>query len=80
MISTPKCVYWSLIYHYFTYSCAYWGNNYNVPPSKVVKLQNKGVRIILDVLLTELIISHYTALGLLKVPDVFKLSTSFTSL
>ena len=33
----------------YYYGCLLWGNNYDAPLSKVVKLQNKAVRIINDV-------------------------------
>ena len=39
-------VYYSLIYPCLYYGCPLWGNNYEFPLSKVVKLQNKDVRII----------------------------------
>ena len=52
-----------------------WGNNYESPLSKVVKLQNKAVRIINDVPLMEPITPHYVTLRLLKLPDVVKLNT-----
>ena len=42
-------VYSSLIYHYLYYGCLLCGNSYDAPLSKVVKLQNKSVRIINDV-------------------------------
>ena len=45
---------------------------------QIVKLQNKAVRVINDVLndpLMESIIPHYTSLGLLKFPDIVKLNT-----
>ena len=43
--------------------------------SKVVKSQNKAVRIIKDVPPMEPIYPHYVALRLLKLPDVVKVST-----
>ena len=43
--------------------------------SKVVKSQNKAVRIIKDVPPMEPIYPHYVALRLLKLPDIVKLST-----
>ena len=63
-------VYYSLIYPYLYYGCPLWGNNYESPLSKVVKLQNKAVRIINDVPLMEPI----TPLRLLKLPDIVKLN------
>ena len=62
-------VYYSLIYPYLYYGCLLWGNNYDAPLSKVVKLQNKAVRIINDVPLMESITPHYVALRLLKLID-----------
>ena len=68
-------VYYSLIYPYLYYGCPLWGNNYESPLSKVVKLQNKAVRIINDVQLMEPITPHYVTLRLLKLPDIVKLNT-----
>ena len=68
-------VYYSLIYPYLYYGCFLWGNNYDAPLSKVVKLQNKAVRIINDVPFMHPITPHYEALCLLKFPDIVKLST-----
>ena len=51
-----------------------WGNYYDAPLSKVVKLQNKAVRIINDVPFMKPIIPYYVALRLLKLPDIVKLS------
>ena len=67
-------VYYSLIYPYLYYGCLLWGNNYGAPLLKVVKLQNKTVRIINDVPFMKPIIPHYVALRLLKLPDIVKLS------
>ena len=52
-------VYYSLIYPYLYYGCPLWGNNYESPLSKVVKLQNKAAHIINDVPLMEPITPHY---------------------
>ena len=52
-------VYYSLIYLFLNYVCILWGNNYDAPLSKVVKLQNKAIRIINDVPLMEPITPHY---------------------
>ena len=49
--------------------------NADAPLSKVVKLQNKAVRIINDVLFMDPITPHDVALRLLKFPDIVKLST-----
>ena len=51
MSNSLVSVYYSLIYPYLYYGCLLWGNNYDAPLSKVVKLQkkNKAVRIINDV-------------------------------
>ena len=49
--------------------------NYNAPLSRIVKLQNKAIRVINDVPLMESITPHYTSLGLLKFPDIVKLNT-----
>ena len=67
-------VYYSLIYPYLYYGCPLWGNNYESPLSKVVKLQNKAVRIINNVPLMEPITPHYVTLRLLKLPDIVKLN------
>ena len=67
-------VYSSLLYHYLYYGCLLCGNNYDVPLSKVVKLQNKSVRIINDVPFMKPITPHHVALRLLKLPDIVKLS------
>ena len=45
MSNSLVAVYYSLIYPYLYYGCLLWGNNYDAPLSKVVKLQNKAVRI-----------------------------------
>ena len=68
-------VYYPLIYAYLYYGCPLWGSNYESPLSKVVKLQNKAVRIINDVPLIEPITPHYVTLRLLKLPDIVKLNT-----
>ena len=68
-------VYYPLIYAYLYYGCPLWGSNYESPLSKVVKLQNKAVRIINDVPLMEPITPHYVTLRLLKLPDIVKLNT-----
>ena len=68
-------VYYSLIYPYLHYGCLLWGNNYDTPLTKVVKLQNKAARIINDVPFMKPITPHYVALRLLKLPDIVELST-----
>ena len=68
-------VYYSLIYPYLYYGCLLWGNNYDAPLSKIVRLQNKAVRIINDVPFMDPITPYYVALRLLKFPDIVKLST-----
>ena len=72
---TSISVYYSLIYPFLNYGCILWGNNYDAPLSKVVKLQNKAIRIINDVPLMEPITPHYVVLNLLKHPDIVKLNT-----
>ena len=68
-------VYTSLIYQYLYYRCLLCGNNYDAPLSKVVKLQNKSVRIINDVPFMKPITPHNVALRLLKLQaDIVKLS------
>ena len=52
-----------------------WGNNYDSTISRLVRLQNKAVRIINDVPLQDHITPHYIDLGLLKLPDIVKLHT-----
>ena len=68
-------VYYSLIYPYLYYGCPLWENNYESPLSKVVKLENKAVRIINDVPLMEPITPHYVTLRLLKLPGIVKFNT-----
>ena len=68
-------VYYSLIYPYLYYGCPLWGNNYEPPLSKAVKLQNKAVRIINNIPLREPITPHYATLRLLKLPDIVKLNS-----
>ena len=72
---TLVSLYYSLIYPYLTYACTLWGNNYNAPLSQIVKLQNRGVRVIKDVPLMEPITPHDLTLHLLNFPDIFKLNT-----
>ena len=52
-----------------------WGNNYEAPLSQLVKLQNKVIRIINNVPIRDHVTHHYVGLGLIKLPDIFKLST-----
>ena len=56
-----------------TYGYILWGNNYEVPLSQLVRLQNKVVRIISNVPLRDHITPHYVSLGLIKFPDIVKL-------
>ena len=58
-----------------TYSCILWGNNYEAPLSQLVKLQNKAIRIINNVPIRDHVNPHYVGLGLIKLPDIIKLST-----
>ena len=64
-----------LLYTPITYGCVLWGNNYEVPLSQLVRLQNKVVRIINNVPLRDHITPHYVNLGLIKLPDIVKLYT-----
>ena len=73
--ATLISLYYFLIYPYLTYACTLWGNNYNVPLSQIVKIQNKAVRIINDAPLMESITPHYVFLSLLKFPNIAKLNT-----
>ena len=57
-----------------TYSCILWGNNYEAPLSQLVKLQNKATRIINNVPIRDHVTPHYVGLGLIKLPDIIKLS------
>ena len=68
-------IYYALVYPYLTYGCVLWGNNYEAPLSQLVRLQNKVVRIINNVLLHDHITPHYVNLGLIKLPDIVKLYT-----
>ena len=68
-------IYYVLIYPYLTYGCVLWGNNYETPLSQLVRLQNKVVRIINNVPLHDHITPHYVNLGLINLPDIFKLYT-----
>ena len=52
-----------------------WGNNYEAPLSQLVKLQNKAIRIINNVPIRDHVTPHYVSLGLIKLPDIIKLST-----
>ena len=52
-----------------------WGNNYEVLLSQLVKLQNKAIRIINNVPIRDHVTPHYVSLGLIKLPDIIKLST-----
>ena len=65
-------MYYSFIYPYLTYGSILWGNNYYSPISDVVKLQNRAIRIINDVLIPDNITPHYV---ILKFPDIVKLHT-----
>ena len=51
-----------------------WGNNYEVLLSQLVKLQNKAIRIINNVPIRDHVTPHYVSLGLIKLPDIIKLS------
>ena len=52
-----------------------WGNKYEAPLSQLVKLQNKAIRIINNVPIRDHVNPHYVGLGLIKLPDIIKLST-----
>ena len=49
--------------------------NYEAPLSQLVKLQNKAIRIINNVPIRDHVTPHYVGLGLIKLPDIIKLST-----
>ena len=49
--------------------------NYEAPLSQLVKLQNKAIRIINNVPIRDHVTPHYVSLGLIKLPDIIKLST-----
>ena len=68
-------VYYALVHTYLTYGCILWGNNYEAPLSQLVKLQNKAIRIINNVPIRDHVNPHYVGLGLIKLPDIIKLST-----
>ena len=68
-------IYYAPVYPYLTYGCVLWGNNYEVPLSQLMRLQNKVVTIINNVPLHDHITPHYVNLGLIKVPDIVKLYT-----
>ena len=68
-------IYYALVCPYLTYGCVLWGNNYEVPLSQLVRLQNKAVRIINNVPLCDHITPHYVNLGFIKLPDIIKLYT-----
>ena len=63
----------SFIYPYITYGSLLWGINFYSPIYDVVKLQNKAIRVINDVLIMDNITLLYVNLGILKFPDVVKL-------
>ena len=65
--------YYSFIYPYITYGSILWGINFYSPIYDVVKLQNKAIRAINDVLIMDNITLLYVNLGILKFPDVVKL-------
>ena len=70
-----RSIYYALIYPYLTYGCAQWGNNYEAPLSQLMRLQNKGIRIINNVPLRDHITPYYVNLGLINLPDIVKLYT-----
>ena len=65
--------YYSFIYPYITYGSIPWGINFYSPIYDVVKLQNKAIRVINDVLIMDNITLLYVNQGILKFPDVVKL-------
>ena len=69
-------IYYSLVYPYLTYGCPLWGNNYSSPLDRIVKLQNRALRIINNVPLHDHISPHYIDLRLLKFTDIVKLHTN----
>ena len=74
-VQSLLCVYCALVHPYLTWGCILWGNNYEVLLSQLVKLQNKAIRIINNVPIRDHVTPHYVSLGLIKLPDVIKLST-----
>ena len=60
---------------YLTYGCILRGNNYEAPLSQLVKLQNKATRTINNVPIRDHVTPHYVGLGLIKLPEIIKLST-----
>ena len=66
---------YALVHPYLTYGCILWGNNYEAPLSQLVKLQNKAITIINNVPIRDHVNPHYVSLGLIKLPDIIKLST-----
>ncbi|RMX44427.1 hypothetical protein pdam_00010087, partial [Pocillopora damicornis] len=73
-VQTLVSVYCALVHPYSTYGCILWGNNYEAPLPQLVKLQNKAIRIINNVPIHDHVTPHYVGLGLIKLPDIFKLS------
>ena len=59
---------------YLTYGCILWGNNLEAPLSQLVKLQNKAIRIINNVPTPDHVTPHLVGLGLIRLPDIIKLS------
>lgn len=74
-IESHVSVYYALVCPYLTFGCILWGNKYGAPLSQLVKLQNKAIRIINNVPIRGHVTPHYVGLGLIKLPDVIKLST-----
>ncbi len=70
-----RSIYYTFVYPCLTYGCVLWGNNYEAPLSKLVRLQNKAIRIINNVPLRDHITPRYANLGLIKLPDIDKLNT-----
>ena len=68
-----KCNY-ALVHPHLTYDCILWGN-YEASLSQLVKLQNKAIGIINNVPVRDHVTPHYVGLGLIKLPDIIKLST-----
>ena len=75
---TFKCnMYYSFIYPYLTYGSTLQAYNYCSHIYEVVKLQNKTIRVLNNVPITDNITPHYVNLSILKFPDTVKLT--FTS-
>ena len=67
-------IYYSLIYPYLIYGCILWAaNNYENPLLKLIRFQNKAIKIINDVPLQDHITPHDVNLALLKFHDIVKM-------